>query len=127
MSNMNSTSFRNGFARNPQGSGGTDWTNLASNNDELLYYGCTGSNETMGAPSGVNNTAACGLMPRAKHFVVYTGCCPYYMHGGYLTDTNTAWDALEAYSDNNGGAWSFVPNSEHSIFTMHYALLYSTW
>lgn len=127
MSNLNSKDFRKGWARNPQGNGGTDWTNLASNNDGLLYWGCTSSNETMGAPSAVYNTTACGLMPGAKHFVVYPGCCPYYDHGGYLTDTNTTWDARECYSDNTGGTWYCVSTSEHSIFTMHYGILYSSW
>jgi hypothetical protein len=128
MSNMNSTSFRGGFARNPQGSGGTDWTTMSSNNDELLTNGCTANNETLGAPLFVvSTTSLCGLMPGAKHFVVYPYLYPNYCHGCYLTDTNTTWDAGESYSDNNGGTWYTVQNSEHSIFTMYYAILYSTW
>jgi hypothetical protein len=130
MSNMNSTSFRGGFARNPQGNGGTDWTTMASNFDELLLHACTSSNDMMGAPGGqldVWNTTACGLMPGAKHFVVYPGTSPTYDHGGYLTDTNTNWNAREIYSDNTGGTWADVPNSEHSIFTLNYAMRYSTW
>lgn len=127
MQNLNSTSFRNGFARNPQGSGGTDWTNLASNNDELLSNLCTTNNDRRGAPSNVSNTAACGWMPGATHFVDYPGSYPNYCHGCYLTDTNTSWNATEVYSDNNGGSWASVGNSEHSIFTMYYAILYSSW
>ena len=83
-----------------------------------------------GAPIDVSRQAACGLMPGAKHFVDYpcsTQAGPCYGHGGSPTDTNVNWDANECYSDNNGGTWYCVYNSEHSIFTMHYAMLYSTW
>ena len=127
MSNMNSTSFRGGFARNPQGNGGTDWTTMSSNNDELLSNGCTSSSERKGAPSSVSTSAVCGLMPGATHFVVYPGSSPNYCHGCYLTDTNTVWNATEAYSDNDGGIWYSGNSNEHSIFTLYYAILYSSW
>jgi hypothetical protein len=127
MSNMNSTSFRGGFARNPQGSGGTDWTTMSSNNDELLSNGCTSSSERKGAPSIVSTTAACGLMPGATHFVVYPGSFPNYCHGCYLTDSDTTWNATEAYSDTNGSVWYSGSSDEHSIFTLYYAILYSSW
>jgi hypothetical protein len=127
MSNLNSTNFRDGFARNPQGQGGADWTTMASNNDSLLYTGCSGSNERMGATSYVSTYSACGLMPGATHFVVYPGSYPSYDHGDYLTDTNTTWNATEVYSDNNGGVWPYASNSNHSIFTLHYAMLYYSW
>lgn len=127
MQNLNSTSFRSGFGRNPQGAGGTDWTNLASNNDEVLSNFCTVNNDTRGAPSNVSNTAACGWMPGATHFVDYPGSYPNYCHGCYLTDTNTTWNATEVFSDNNGGSWASVNNSEHSVFTMYDAILYSNW
>ena len=125
MSNMNSTSFRGGFARNPQGSGGTDWTTMSSENDEVLQWCVSG--ESLGAPSNVDYVGECGLMPGATHFVVYPGPSPSYNHGGYLTDTSTSWNADEDYSDNNGGTWYSVTNSQHSIFTLYYAILYSTW
>jgi hypothetical protein len=127
MSNMNSTSFRGGFARNPQGSGGTDWTTMASNNDELLSNGCTTSIERKGAPSIVSTSSACGLMPGATHFVVYPGSFPNYCHGCYLTDADTTWNATEAFSDNNGGVWYSGSSNEHSIFTLYYAILYPSW
>jgi hypothetical protein len=37
------------------------------------------------------------------------------------------WNADEIYSDNNGGAWYCVTNSEHSLYTLADAVLYSTW
>ena len=74
MSNMNSTSFRGGFARNPQGNGGTDWTTMSSENDEVLQWCVAG--ESLGAPSGVDATELCGLMPGATHFVIYPGPSP---------------------------------------------------
>lgn len=125
MSNMNSTSVRGGFGRNPQGYNGTDWTTLASEHDEVLQ-GCTVQSESLGAPHGTTS-ASCGLMPGAKHFVIYPGPSPYYGHGDYLEDNNTTWNADEEYSDNNGGTWYSVTNSEHSIFTMYDAILYSSW
>lgn len=127
MSNMNSTSFRGGFARNPQGNGGTDWTAMASNNDELLSNGCIWFPETLGAPSSVSSGSECGLMPGATHFVVYTGPSPSYCHGCYLTDMDTNWNADVSYSDNNGGTWYTTTGLTHSIQTMYYAVLYSSW
>lgn len=128
MSNLNSQSFRGGFARNPQGSGGTDWTTISSNADSVLVWWCITNSETMGAPWDVSEGAACGLMPGAKHFVDYPATpSPNYDHGDYLTDTNTAWNATEIYSDDNGHTWFYVDTSNHSIFTMHYGVLYSTW
>ncbi len=126
MSNMNSTSWRGGFGRNPQGYGGTDWTTLASEWDEVFEYSCTTSVEWLGAPDGTT-AASCGLMPGAKHFVIYPGPYPYYHHGDYLEDSNTTWNADEEYSDNNGGTWVYVTTSEHSIFTMYEAILSSGW
>lgn len=125
MSNMNSTSVRGGFGRNPQGSGGTDWTTMGSDNDEVLQN-CAGV-ERLGAPGSLGDESLCGMMPGAKHFVAYPGPSPIYHHGDYLTDNNTTWNAYEDYSDNNGGTWYVVSNSEHSIYTMYYAILYSTW
>jgi hypothetical protein len=127
MSNMNSTSFRGGFARNPQGNGGTDWTTMTSNNDELLSNGCTSSIERRGAPSNVSTSAACGLMPGATHFVAYSGSSPSYCHGCYLTDSSTSWNANESYSDNNGGSWYTSAYMGHSILTMYYAIQYLSW
>jgi hypothetical protein len=49
------------------------------------------------------------------------------MRVGHAHARCARWSATEAYSDNNGGVWPSVSNSEHSIFTMHYAMLYSTW
>ena len=66
-------------------------------------------------------------MPGATPFVVYPGPSPYYNHGGYLTDTSATWNADECYSDNNGGTWYCVNNSEHSLYTLADAVLYSTW
>lgn len=127
MSNMNSKTWRGGFGRNPQGYGGTDWTTLSSGYDSVLS-GCTSSLEGLGAPApGTTRADLCGLMPGAKHFVIYPGPYPQYDHGGYLEDHNTTWDADEEYSDNNGGTWYVVSNSEHSIYTMYYAILNSSW
>lgn len=83
--------------------------------------------ERSGAPSGTTDVELCGLMPGAKHFVAYPGPYPAYEHGDYLTDNNTTWNTDEKYSDNNGGTWVYVTNSEHSIYTMYEAILYSDW
>ena len=69
----------------------------------------------------------CGLMPGAKHFVIYPGPYPNYGHGDYLEDSVTTWNADEEYSDNNGGTWVYVTTSEHSIYTMYEAILSSGW
>lgn len=127
MSNMNSTSVRGGFGRDPQGYGGTDWTAMSSNNDELLSNGCAIGLESLGAPGGVSSGSLCGLMPGATHFVVYPGPSPSYCHGCYLTDSSTTWNADADYSDNNGGTWYTTTSFEHSIITMYYAILYSSW
>jgi hypothetical protein len=127
MSNMNSTSFRGGFARNPQGYGGTDWTSMASNNDELLSTCPSIGQESLGASGGVSAGSECGLMPGGTHFVVYTGPTPSYCHGCYLTDADTSWSADVSYSDTNGGTWYTTTSFTHAIQTMYYAVLYSSW
>jgi hypothetical protein len=129
MSNMNSKTWRSGFGRDPQGSGGTDWTTMSSDYDDVLNPSCDlGTYETLGAPMGtVTIYGLCGLMPGATHFVDYPGSSPKYTHGGYLVDTNTTWNADECYSDNNGGTWYCVTNSEHSLYTLMLAVLDSTW
>lgn len=124
MSNMNSKTWRGGFGRNPQGSGGTDWTTMASDFDDVML-GC-GFVDRLGAPANVEYSV-CGLMPGAKHFVTYPGPYPAYAHPDYLEDTNTTWNADEAYSDNNGGTWVYVTTSEHSIYTLYEAILSSGW
>lgn len=126
MSNMNSTSFRSGWGRDPQGQGGTDWTTLGSNNDTEVAEWCV-SGARLGAPSAVNNKGLCGLMPGATHFVVYQGPSPSYNHGDYLTDNNTSWNADMCYSDNNGGTWYCSTGMVHAIAEMYYATLYSSW
>jgi hypothetical protein len=125
MSNMNSTSWRNGFARNPQGYGGTDWTTMSGNADEMLWWGA--GVETLGSPYPVSALELCGLMPGAKHFVVYPGPSPSYNHGGYLIDPSTSWNANEIFSDNNGGNWVTTSTSAHSILTMYFAVQFSDW
>ena len=127
MSNMNSTSVRGGFGRNPQGAGGTDWTTMSSDFDDVLGNACDPTTlHSLGAPAGLTY-GSCGLMPGATHFVLYPGPNPTYLHGGYLTDLVTTWTANEEYSDNNGVNWVWASNSEHSIFTMYEAILYSSW
>ena len=125
MSNMNSTSWRNGFARNPQGYGGTDWTTMSSQADEVLYW--WGSVEGLGSPNSVTATELCGLMPGAGHFVIYPGPSPLYNHGGYLIDPSTSWSANEIFSDNNGRNWVTTSTSAHSIWTMYFAVQFSYW
>jgi hypothetical protein len=121
---MNSTSFRSGFGRNPQGITGTDWTNLEDNNgaDQVLAW-CIGD-EWKGQP---NDDKTCGLMPGATHFVIYPGPTPVYDHGGYLTDTQISSNAYEDFSDDNGRNWVTASNSYHSIYTMFDAVLFLTW
>lgn len=87
---------------------------------------CGANIKTLGVPFE-GTEAVCGMKPGATHFVIYPGPYPNYDHGGYLTDSNTTWNADEDYSDNNGGTWYSVSNSEHSIYTMFYAILYSSW
>lgn len=120
---LNSLDIRGGFGRNPQGSGGTDWTTIGSNQDSALAW-CV-SSEPRGAPYQVTNY--CGYMPGATHFVVYLGGYPVYDHGGYLTDANTAFDANVAYSDSNATGWVVTTSMAHSINTMYHAILYSGW
>jgi hypothetical protein len=131
MSNLNSTTVRGGFGRNPQGSGGTDWTTIASNGDEVLNDGCTVSSERKGAPGNVEIGTVCGFMPGATHFFAYAGATPEYCHtcsSSYLTDESTAWNADANYSDNNGGTWvTATADTTHSIQTVYYAILYSSW
>lgn len=99
MVNLNSASFRNGFGLNPQGAnGGTDWTNMSSAQDPVMYAaGGTGINgagpQTMGCNYDNCSIMAEGWMPGAKHFIGYPGPNPNYDHGGYLTDSNTTWNA----------------------------------
>ena len=130
MTNMNSTTWRSGFGRDPQGSGGTDWTTMGGNYDSWLQAGNPLS-ERHGAPFGgyylAQSVELTALMPGATHFVFYPVDPPAYDHGGYLTDSNTTWNANEDYSDNNGGTWASVSNSEHSIYTLYEAILLSTW
>jgi hypothetical protein len=125
MQDLNSTSFRGGFGRNPQGSGGTDWTTMGSDNDEVLQ-GCPSDIETLGAPEGLNPDI-CGMMPGATHFVLYPGPNPNYNHGGYLTDESTTANADEEFSDNHHVTWTSASNSFHSIYTLYNAILLSTW
>lgn len=99
---------------------------MGSDHDTEVLANCAGNIEWMGAPRGLT-VASCGLMPGATHFVIYPGPNPTYDHGGYLTDPATTWDANEEYSDNNGGSWVSTSNSAHSIITMYYAILYSSW
>jgi hypothetical protein len=126
MSNMNSVNFRGGFARNPQGNGGTDWTTMSSNNDEVLQRHGQ-SFEELGSPLVVTAPELCGLMPGARHFVIYPGPSPAYNHGGYLIDSSSDRDANEIFSDDNGTLWFTSTTSAHSIFTMYEAILLSTW
>lgn len=131
MTNLNSASFRGGFGRNPQGSGGTDWTTMASNNDDVLRNGCDTNLDVpptnLGAPWAANYASLCGMMLGATHFVIYQGPSPSYDLGGYLSDESSTWNADECYSDNNGGTWYQVSDSEHSIYTMYQGILSSGW
>jgi hypothetical protein len=126
---LNSTSFRGGFGRDPQGSGGTDWTTMASNNDEVLAF-CTGNEESRGAPPNVNGATICGFMPGATHLIAYSGSSPEYCHvcqNSYRQDESTAWNADMSYSDNNGGTWYTVSGMVHSVHAAYLAILYSDW
>ncbi len=139
MVDLNSTSFRGGFGRNPQaGSAGTDWTTMASYNDSALYVGCAATPDQFGGYLGDENSDPsingeyCGFMPGATHLDAYTGPTPYYDHGDYLTDTSTGWDADVSYSDNNGRNWTHACSTctykmTHSIQTMLYAVSYTSW
>jgi hypothetical protein len=123
---LNSSSIRGGFGRNPQGNTGTDWTTMASGNDEVLAW-CAGVFDTFGGYIvNQRNPIDCGFLPGGSHLVNFKS--PNYSHGGYLTDNSTAWDASEDYSDNNGGTW-YSPNRSfpHSIQDMRYAIAYQSW
>ena len=129
MFDLNSTSFRGGFGRDPQGESGTDWTTMASNNDEVLAF-CTASSERKGAPTNVNGATICGFMPGATHLIAYSGASPEYCHvcqNSYRQDNSTAWNADVSYSDNNGGTWTTVSGMVHSNLDAYYAILYSDW
>lgn len=119
-SNLNSSTFRGGFGQDPQGNTGTDWTNMASPDDEVLYYGCL-----------THYTVDCGLMGKATHKVEYPGTqpglSPDYNHGGYLTDADDSWNAHVTYSDNAGANWTVTSTLIHSIHTMFYAVEYQSW
>lgn len=131
--NLNSTSaYCNlgwcGFGRNPQGNGGTDWTNISARQDPVMYGAGSPNPQQMGCPYGIECTVmAVGWIPGATHFVGYPGSNPSYDHGSVLTDTRTSWTATEDWSDNNGSSWSHANTSEYSLFTLTYAALYSSW
>jgi hypothetical protein len=133
MVNLNSTSaYCNlgwcGFGRNPQGSGGTDWTNISSQNDPVMEAAGNLNPEQMGCYYGTEcQIMAVGWMPGAKHFVGYPGSNPSYDHGSVLTDTRTSWTATEDWSDSNGANWDKANTSEYSLYTLTYAALYSNW
>jgi hypothetical protein len=125
MQNLNSSTFRGGFGLEPNGyPETTDWTTMASNNDESLYWGCDSVIYTFNN-GDLSNTVMCGFMPRVPHLVDFWS--PGYNHGGYLTDNSTSWDAGASYSDNNGGTWYTSNSYPHSIQNMQYAISYLYW
>ncbi len=148
MSNLNSTSFRSGFGRDPAapGWGSTDWSTMISGVDGTIGQWPNSSPETLNFPNNpylfnyfpkLYVSELDGLMPGATHFVVYpyyydngtslTEHQPYYRHGGYLVDTNTHWDAYAMFSNNNGYYWTTSFTWTDSIQTMLYAILYTSW
>lgn len=129
MQNLNSTTFRYGFGRDPSGgnSGGTDWTTFSSEGDWQVLSNCTRTEWVGSPPWQVGNRGICGFMPGATHFVDYIGPSPWYDHGGYLGDNSTAWDANVVYSDNNGGNYVTTSGMIHASYEMYEAILYSSW
>lgn len=129
MVDLNSTSFRGGFGRDPQGESGTDWTTMGSNDDEVNAW-CTGDPERMGTYNMDNLATVCAWMPGATHLIGYSGVAPEYCHvcqNSYRQDNSTAWDADTDYSDNNGGTWHSVSGMVHSNQDAYLAILYSDW
>jgi hypothetical protein len=93
-------------APNPQGSGGTDWTAVGSDDDEIVSEG-----------SAVSMSAA--------HKVQYMGSADM-LHSDYYKDTTDARTADVRYSD-NGGAWFNWYDAPWSVRWSDFALLYGTW
>ena len=148
MINLNSTSYRSGFGRDPGAPGweSTDWTTMISGVDDVVSFWPNNNPDSLNFPDNpyllfympkLRVTELDGLMPGATHFVVYpyyytdggyfTEHQPYYNHGGYLVDTNTNWDAYAIFSNNNGANWTTTFTMKDSIQTMLYAILYTTW
>jgi pimeloyl-ACP methyl ester carboxylesterase len=107
MANINSSSFRGGFGNDPQGNTGTDWTTMASENDEVLnaFFG----------------SADRGLMNNATHKVKYLNPGAYN-HGGYLVDASDSVTAHDSISNNAGANWTTTTTFTHSIKTMFNAI-----
>lgn len=93
-------------APNPQGTGGTDWTVVGSEDDGIVS-----------ADSGVGMSAA--------HKVIYY----WWMgidHVDYIVDTSDARDADVRYQ-NNGGAWTVWYNAPHVVRWSDFAFVYGSW
>jgi hypothetical protein len=93
-------------ARNPQGSGGTDWTAIASEDD------------------GIVSAGSAIAMP-APHRATYR----WYMgvdHPDYMLDTSGALDADIRRQDWDGG-WLSVWDAPHAVRFADYAFLSAGW
>jgi hypothetical protein len=94
-------------ARNPQGSGGSDWTAIGSEDDGIV-------------------SATSGVAMAASHRVTYR----WYMgidHVDYILDTSTALDADIWREDMNDGRWFPVYDAPHVVRFTDFAFLRSNW
>jgi len=94
------------YGPNPQADGGTDWTAIASYDDEIVSEG-----------SGVSMSAA--------HKVQYLGSADVG-HGDYYVDTTDARTADVRYTD-NGGPWYTWYDAPWGVRWSDYSLVYGTW
>jgi len=92
-------------AKNPQGDGGTDWTNMGSYDDGFV-------SET----SATNMSAA----HKTRYFNMGIG------HSDYMGDTSDVRNADTEYND-NGGAFYTWYDSPHAVRWSDFALLYGSW
>jgi hypothetical protein len=94
------------YAANPQADGGTDWTTVGSDNDEIVSEG-----------SAVSMNAA--------HKVQYMASADV-RHGDYYIDTTDARTADVRYND-YGGPWYAWYDAPWAVRWSDYSLLYGSW
>ncbi len=94
------------YAQNPQGSGGTDWTAIASYDDGLV-------SETSGVAMDAN------------HASKYLGSMDYG-HSDYYKKTSDARDADVEYYD-RGSPWKTSYNEPHGVRWSDFASTYGSW
>lgn len=94
------------YAKNPQGDGGTDWTNVSSYDDGVVSEGS-------------------GVAMDANHKVKYLGSMNIG-HSDYMNDTSDTRDADVEYYD-RGTPWYVWYSGPHVVRWSDYGLVYGSW